>query len=266
MNAENLKIGTLSSSAQDWAKALSNAVDARRETTASLRRGLARACGIANGDVSAIKSEDVTEQVIANWLEEIVIGTASLVCNEAHQAAFNGAVRSAIPRILTNFGRTGSIQVAYQLPKGKPMATKFQPQFVSHCGASDDDPPWVIGLNWVEKPKIADEFGDSESFEPVEEPTHAADPAAEQAERDAQASQVGRDREAITAQARLIAAQMVESSDAFSDGQRDALLAVIAVVPEIVTANLSMVADRDLIAELKSRGFTTRRKPAAKLA
>jgi hypothetical protein len=259
MNAA-LKIDSLSVSSQEYANAMENQVSGKRETTAALRRALARSCGIANGDVSAIRKDDVTDAVISDWLEQIVLGAASLTCDASHRDVFQSSVRQAIPAILRKVGRTGSLSTCYQLPKGKGQAPKFPPQFSVKAGG-DNDPNWSIGLHWTEKENDVDEFGDRESYEPAHEPEIEHGSLAEKMASEAQPE---RDADFAVGMARNLLGEFLKETESNRDMivQAQAVSELIAETAEIAAANLHMVSDSDLIAELKARGFRVSRVKA----
>jgi hypothetical protein len=252
MNA-HLKIGSLSQTSTEFRDSLAALSQAGKETTAALRRGLARACGVGNGDIGAVKRDDITKEVIDDWFAQIVYGVADLPANEANQKAFQSAVRMAIPRILAKFGHSGSLKVAYHLPKGKGRSLEFVPQFSSECG-EDDSPPWVIGLHWIAKASDPDEFGDRETFEP--ETDHIAQHG-DETERQAREQQEVRDHEFAVGHAHNMLDQFLKETETDRDSAiaAGAILEALDSLPEIVSANLNLASDSQLIAELKSRGF-----------
>jgi len=225
--------------------------------TANIRTLFAACHGVSSAQLDKLDRLDPTYTERA--CKEICASMGlSIGFSEQGKRIFNSQVRTAISRVLKRFGKV-TVSAMYTYGSASRQAPKCSPLYTN-----PNDPACQIGLLVAVERKVTDEFGDQDRTEPTE---NIADPVAENAEREAFEQQVERDRQAMLGQAALLASQMVASSDAFSDGQRDALLAILQVVPEIATANLNTVNDRDLITELKGRGFNVRRKAtAAKLA
>jgi hypothetical protein len=225
--------------------------------TASVRAVFAACHGVSSGQLDTLPELDsaYTERACRHLCEAFGV---RIGFSEQGKRLFNSQVRAAVARVLKRFGSV-KVSAMYTFGAASRQAPKCAPMFTD-----PSDPNCQIGLRVDVTRKIIDEFGDRDQVEPSE---NVADPVSENNERVAFQEQAERDRQALIGMAQSLAVSMVASSDAFSDGQRDALLAILQVVPEIATANLNMVNDRDLITELKGRGFNVRRKAtAAKLA
>jgi hypothetical protein len=240
-----------------FSSAIENTAASDLGLTASVRAVFAACHGVSSGQLDTLNALDAanTERACRHFCEAFGI---RIGFSEQGKRLFNSQVRAAVARVLKRFGSV-KVSAMYTFGAASRQAPKCAPLYTDL-----NDPNCQIGLRVDVTRKIIDEFGDRDQVEPSE---NVADPVAENNEREAFEQQAERDRQAMLGQAALLAGQMVASSDAFSDGQRDALLTILSYLPEIATHNLSMVVDRDLVAELKSRGFTVRRnKATAKLA
>jgi hypothetical protein len=108
-------------------------------------------------------------------------------------------------------------------------------------------------LHWIAKVADQDEFGDRESFEPVVSESEGEHGDA--SEKAAAEMEPAREESFIIGLVNQRLESALSDSDDYAEGQRQAMLAMSSELPEIVSNNLRMASDAELIAELKSRGF-----------
>lgn len=239
----------------EFATAYQRVLDADTGLTAAVRRAFGFACGHASGELKKTDGPLFSPAEVNNALRIVVLGASECGATVQSQSIFNGRTRKAVERIIKMLGLKYKVQSVFRLPESTSTQESkvAQPQFVSG--------DWIIGLSATLITSDVDEFEDTDQTPNDDNASNDNDDNA-YAERQAEEAEEQRQRDLITGMAHAMATKMVEADSAYGHGQADMVNTLIGLLPEIVTAHLAMANDRDLVSELKSRGFSVRRQSA----